>query len=128
VSDLGTTPAARVPGMEFGAAPSGQPRPLHRLERNRAPAQHWLGGLQHALSDPALDSGPASGLAYFGTDGRPVVARLGGDVRSSGLFRGDLHRSRPLSGNLLPRRQLAVFGNDYRARQGFHEQTPQPLL
>src|SRR5215472_5899113 len=114
--------------MEFGAAPSGQPRPLHRLERNDAPAQPSAGGLQHALSDPALDSGPASGLAHFGAGDEFIVARLGADVRSSDLFRGNLHRSDSLSGYLLPRRQLAVLGNDYRARQGFHQQTSQPYL
>ncbi len=92
-----------------------------------APAQHPPGSLQHALSDPALDSGPASGLAYFGASGEPIVARLGADVRSSGLLRGNLHRSGPVSGDLLSRRQLAVFGADHGARQGFQQQTPQPL-
>ena len=78
--------AARVPGVEFSAAAPGQPRPLHRLERGGAPAQHPLHGLQHALSDPAVGRGAAPGLAHSGAHGAAAVAGLGTDLRSSDLL------------------------------------------
>jgi Domain of unknown function (DUF4338) len=93
-----------------------------------APAQPSPGGLQHALSEPAVDSGPASGLAHFGAGEEFIVARLETDLWSSDLFRQDLHRSRSLSRYLLARRQLAIFGHNHGARQGLHEQTPHPFL
>ena len=42
VSGLGARTPHRLPGMEFSAAPSGQPGPLHRLECGSAAAQHPL--------------------------------------------------------------------------------------
>ena len=48
---------------------------------------------------------------------------LGTDVRPSGLLRRDLHRSRPLSRDLLSRRQLEAARADHGARQGLHQQT-----
>jgi hypothetical protein len=34
---VGARPAGRLPGLVIGSASSGQSRPLHRLERRRAP-------------------------------------------------------------------------------------------
>src|SRR5258706_3898061 len=42
ISGLGAGTPHRLPGVEFGAAPSGQPGPLYRLERRKASAQHPL--------------------------------------------------------------------------------------
>ena len=53
----------------LGAAPSGQPRPLHRLERRSAAPQHPLSRLQHAFPDSALGAGGASGVAYSRPNG-----------------------------------------------------------
>ena len=52
-----------------GAAASGEPRPLHRLERRSASSQHPLHCLRHAFSDSAVDRSAAPGVAHPGSDG-----------------------------------------------------------
>ena len=54
------------------------------------------------------------------------VRRLGADVRPSDLLRGNLHRSRTFSRNLLPRGQLATARAHYRARQERPDQQAEP--
>ena len=100
---VGAGQTYRLHGMEFGAAPSGQPRSAHRLVCRSAAAQHsrclsWLTTL--------------------------VVTTT---LRPSCLPRRNLHRSRPLSRVLLSRGELETARADYRARQGLHQQTPQPF-
>ena len=63
-----------VSGVEFGAAPSGQPRPLHRLEHGSPAAQYPLDRLQHAVPDSALGKNAASGFAYSQPRG-PTISR-----------------------------------------------------
>jgi hypothetical protein len=48
-------------------------------------------------------------------------------LRPSCLLRRNLHRSRPFSRDLLSRGKLETAGAYYRARQGLHQQTPQPF-
>ena len=57
--------------LAWSSAPasSGQPRPLHRLERGSAPPQHPLSRLQHAIPDSAVGRGGASGVAHSGPHG-----------------------------------------------------------
>ena len=54
-------------------------RPLHRMERRSAPAQHPLPRLQHAVSDSAVGQGGAFGVPYSrahdGTDFRLTGSR-----------------------------------------------------
>ena len=66
-----------VSGVEFGAAASGEPRPLHRLGQRGAAAQRPLPRLQHALSDSAVGRGPAPGLAHSGPHGAVRSRRIG---------------------------------------------------
>src|SRR5260370_40973294 len=42
ISGLGSGTPHRLSGLEFGAAPSGRPGPLYRLERRSAATQHPL--------------------------------------------------------------------------------------
>ena len=69
VPGVGPGSASRLPGMVIGSAASGQPRPLHRLERRSAASQHPLHRLQHAIPDPAVGTGGALGVAYSGPHG-----------------------------------------------------------
>src|SRR5713226_9761527 len=62
ISGLGAGTSHRVPGVEFGAAPSGQPGPLYRLERRGEAPQHPLHCLQYSFSHSALGSRSASGV------------------------------------------------------------------
>ena len=78
--------ADRLRGVELGAAPPGQPRPPHRLEHERAAGQHPAAGLQHALPDPAVGDGAASGLALAGAHGASAVGRLAAPVRAPDLL------------------------------------------
>ena len=103
-------PADRLRGVELGAAPPGQPRPVHRLERAGAAGQHRTAGLQHALPDPAVGDGAASGLAHPGAHGAQAVSGLAARVRAPDLLRGDLHRSAALSRHLLPGGELDGAG------------------
>src|SRR5688500_14618240 len=114
---MGAGPADRLSGMEFGSTPSGQPRPLYRLECGSTPAQYPLHRLQHALSDPAVGPSPASGGRPLSDYDAITIEGLGTDVSSPGLFRGDLSRPRQLSRNVLPRGELGVDGAYYGARQ-----------
>jgi hypothetical protein len=52
---------------------------------------------------------------------------LGTDVSSSGLLRGNLHRSRPFSRDLLPRRQLGADGPHHRSWQSIQQLHPEPF-
>ncbi len=126
VSGLGAGPPDRVPGVEFGAAPSGQPRPLYRLERGSAPAQHPLHCLQHSFSHSALGPRAASGVAPSRPHGSDTFRRLAADVQPPDLLCGNLHRSRTFSRNLLPCGQLATAWAHYRARQERSDQQAQP--
>ena len=63
----------------------------------------------------------------LGRVAQTLIARLGTDVRTSGLLRGDLHRSRPFSRNLLSRRQLEAARPDHRARQRLHQQAAESI-
>ena len=120
-------PPHRLHGMEFGPSSSGQPRPLYRMERRSAPAQHSLHRLQHALPDSAVDQSSASGFAHTGPRNERAARRLGADVQPSGLLRRDLHRSRPFSRNLLPRGQLGADGPDDGPRQSIQQLHTEPL-
>src|SRR3954449_6679356 len=64
---------------------------------------------------------PASGFAHSGPRGGGAVGGLGADIQPSGLFRGDFHRSRSFSRDLLPRSQLGVDGQDDWSRQGIQQ-------
>src|SRR4030095_4808642 len=123
---MGAGSADRLSGMEFGTTPSGQPRPLYRLEGRSTPAQYPLHCLQHAFSDPALGPRSASGVAPSRAYDAHTLSRLGTDVSSPGLFRGDLHRSRSLSRNVLPRGQLGVDGAYYGSWQKRPDQQAKP--
>src|SRR5439155_11844515 len=62
--------------------------------------------VQSALSDPALGARPAFGLAPARPDRGAALPRLAADLRPPDLLAGNLHRSRPFSRHLLPRREL----------------------
>src|SRR4029077_20265080 len=126
VSGVGARSPDRVPGVEFGTAPSGQSRPLYRLERGSASAQHPLHCLQYSFSHSALGSRSASGVAPSRPHGSGPFRRLAADVQPPDLLRGNLHRSRTLPWNLLPRRQLATAWPHHRARQKRPKQPAEP--
>ena len=117
ISGLGPGTPARLSGVEFGPAASGQPRPVHRLDRGGPAAEHSLRRLQHAVLDPAVGAGSAPGLAPSGEDDPGAEQRRGTDIRPSDLLRRNLYRSRPVSWNLLSGRQLGAAGTYHRARQ-----------
>ena len=56
-----------------------------------------------------------------------LIARLGTDVRTSGLLRGDLHRSGPFPRHVLSRRQLEAARHDHGARQRLHQQAAESI-
>src|ERR1017187_224759 len=74
VSGVGAGKTHRMYGLELGAPPSGQPRPPHRLVCGSAAAQHPLRCLQHEVSDSALGSSAASGVAHSRPDSELVIA------------------------------------------------------
>src|SRR5580698_8680827 len=97
----GAGAASGVSGLEFGAAAPGEPGSLHRLERRGAAPQHPPPGLQHALSDSALDRRPALGVAHPRPHGASDLAGLGAYLRAPDLLSGNLHRPGTVSRNLL---------------------------
>src|SRR5881296_3559507 len=115
---MGTEPAHRLPGVEFGAAAPGQPRPLYRLERRSAASQYPVHCLQYAILDPALGRRAASGFAPPQPHGPAAVRRLGVHVRASDLLSGNFRRPGTISRDLLPGSQLGAAGAHHGARQG----------
>src|ERR1700691_3896604 len=103
--------------MEFGAAASGEPGPLHRLERGGAAAEHPLPRLQHALSDTAVDLGSTPGIAHPWPHGASPIAGLGTRLRASDLLSGNLHRPGPVPRDLLSSGELGGAGANHGARQ-----------
>src|SRR5580658_10246169 len=77
------------------------------MERRSARAKPALAGLQHALSDSAVGSSRALGLAPSGPHGQTCSARLAAALRASDLLVGDVRRYFALSRDLLSRGQLA---------------------
>src|ERR1700723_1623307 len=77
------------------------------MERGGARAKRTLVGLQHTLSDSAVGSSRALGLAPSGSHGEAGSARLAAALRASDLLVGDLRRYRTFSRDLLSRGQLA---------------------
>ena len=111
----------------FGAASLGQSRPLHRLERGGAAAQHPLSRLQHAISDSALGAGGALASHILGRMAARISRRLAADVRASDLFSGDVRRSGAIPRNLLPGGELGGAGQDDRARQAIQQPRAEPV-
>src|SRR6266478_142467 len=87
-------------------------RPLPRLEQGSARAQRAPAGVQHALSDSALGTGAALGLAHSGTHGEDHLRRLASALRASDLLVGDVRRYLAVRGHMLSRRQLAIDRHD----------------
>ena len=85
------------------------------MERRSARAQRALAGLQHALSDSAVGSSRALGLAPSGSHGQACSARLAAAVRASDLLAGDVRRYLAFSRHVLSRGQLAGDRHDGRA-------------
>ena len=105
---FGARAAGRLLGMVLRSASPGQSRPLHRLERGSAAPEHPLHRLQHAVPDPAVGAGGASGVAHPGA----MVARnqrgLAANVRTSDLLSGNIRGSGAIPRNLLSRGQLVI--------------------
>jgi len=102
-------------------------RDRYMMERRGSPAQHSFHRLQHTLPDSSVGHGSASGVAHSEPRDERAAGRLGADVQPSGLLRGNLYRSRPVSRDLLPRRQLGVDGADYGSGQSVQQLPTVPL-
>jgi hypothetical protein len=74
-------------------------------------------GLQHAVSDPAMGRGAASGVASAEPDGDADIRGLGTDVCAPDSSAGDICGSTAFSRHLLSGSQLGVFGIYNRAWQ-----------
>src|SRR5215472_18486212 len=106
----------RVSGMVERTAAYRQPRPVHRLGPQGAPAQHPSDRLQYAVSDSAVGAtGAAFGFAYPGADGAPGVAGLAAVVLPPYLFIGDLRGPGTVCRDLLSGGELDGGGEDHGA-------------
>src|ERR1700733_4901172 len=99
-------------GLAKRATPPKGVRPIPRLEGRSARAQGALAGLQHTLSDSAVGSRRAPGLAPSGPHGEADSARLAAALRASDLLVGNLRGHLALSRDLLSRGQLAGDRHD----------------
>src|SRR6202789_4107502 len=116
-----------MPGMEFGAAASGEQGSLHRLGHRGAAAQHPLPGLQHALSNSAVGLGSAPGFAHSGPYGPSDIGGLGAHLRASDLLSGNLHRPGAISRDLLSGGELDGAGENHGPRQGRSDASGEPV-
>ena len=112
VSGVGARAAGCLPGMVLGPASSAQSRPLHWLERRRAPSQPPLPRLQHAIFNLAVGQGGTLGVAYSGAHGVADLRGLAADLRTSDLLSGDVCGSGTIPRNLLSCGQLGGAGQD----------------
>src|SRR5918993_876713 len=97
MSGMGAGAADSLHGVEFGAASPAQPGSPHRLEHGSTQAEYPPDRLQHTVADPALGEDAASGLAHSQSCDWSAVEGLATALRSSGLLRGNVHRSGALS-------------------------------
>src|SRR5208337_84951 len=86
ISGLGGGPGDCLPGLVVGAAASGRPRSLYRLECGGAAPQYPFSRLQSSLSHFALGPRRAFGVARSRSDGAKNRGRLGTDLRAPHLF------------------------------------------
>src|SRR2546425_2096055 len=104
----------RSPGglLRVGIGPgrAWSTRSLHRLERRGPAPKPSTARLQSAVSDPAMGTRAAFGVAPARPDGGAALTRLAADLRAPPLLAGNLHRSDPLSWHLLSRRKLDSAG------------------
>src|SRR5712675_1929613 len=123
---MGARAAGRLPGVVIGSSSPGQPRPLHRLERGGAPAEHSAHRVQHAIPDPAVGTSGAPGVTYSGPHGGADLRGLAADVWASDLLSGNLRGSGAIPRNLLPRGQLAVSRQDHGPWQTIQQLRTEP--
>src|ERR1039457_240878 len=88
------------------------PGPPYRLGRSHASGASPSANEQHALLNPAVGAGPASGQLCFKPGYPPAQFGLAVQIWPSHLSAGDFRPTRPLRGHLLPSRQLAAGGPD----------------
>src|SRR5215471_15522872 len=124
---MGAGAAPGLLGVEFGAAPPGEPGSLHRLERGGTAAQHSPDCLQHAVSDSAVGPGAALGIAPARPHGAPALAGLGAYLWAPYLFLGNICGPRTVSRDLLPGCQLGGVGTNHGTGQGRSDAPPEPV-
>src|SRR4029079_5886749 len=127
VPGVGARPAGRLPGMVLGSASPGQSRPLHWLQRRSAAPEYPLHRVQHAIPDPAVGTGGASGVAYPGPNGGADFRGLAADVRASDLLPGNIRGSGAIPRYLLPRGQLGIAWQDDGTGQAIQQLCAEPV-